>query len=235
MQFVKGDPAPLSAVSSRFAEFYGAERNAVDMPQTRASAIAVSERMVEQYRKYPEAFERAMDTYGADSDGLRRAALDHDLPFYTFVYGIPVPVASVTKRFFTVVEAHVGIHLGGMEPDIFQLTMDQLRHDKPGALISFENYYIVLSEERFTEYNIRSLFCQQAFKNRHAYSLLLAGAQPGLLVNADFENGNILMSTLLGADINFALAAYGRDRELDPRLVARACRDGVAVEYVGAL
>lgn len=69
----------------------------------------------------------------------------------------------------------------------------------------------------------------------HAYSLLLAGAQPGLLVNADFENGNILMSTLLGADINFALAAYGRDRELDPRLVARACRDGVAVEYMGAL
>ena len=235
MQFVKGDPAPLSAVSPRFAEFYGAERNAVDMSQTRASAVAVSERMVEQYRKYPEAFERAMDTYGADSDGLRRAALDLDLPFYTFVYGIPVPVASVTKRFFTVVEAHVGIHLGGMEPDIFQLTMDQLRHDKPGALISFENYYIVLSEERFTEYNIRSLFCQQAFKNRHAYSLLLAGAQPGLLAGADFENGNILMSTLLGADINFALAAYGRDRELDPRLVARACRSGVAIEYVGAL
>lgn len=53
--------------------------------------------------------------------------------------------------------------------------------------------------------------------------------------NADFENGNILMSTLLGADINFALTAYGRDCELDPRLVARACRSGVAVEYVGAL
>lgn len=235
MQFVKGDPAPLAAVSARFAEFYGSERNGADTPQSRESAIAVSERMVEQYRKYPEVFEHAMDTYGSDSDGLRRAALDLDIPFYTFVYGIPVHVATAIKRFFTVVEVHVGMLVGGIEPHIFQLVLDHKRRNNPTYLFSFEDYYIALSKERFDEYNIRSFFCQRAFKHRHSYGLLLAGARPDLLRGADFESGNITMSTLLGADINYALAAYIRAPGLDPRRVADAYREGVAVEYLGAL
>lgn len=242
MQFVKGDPAPLAAVSTRFAEFYGSERNDADTPQSRESAIAVAERMVEQYQKYPEAFEHAMDTYGSDSDGLRRAALDLDIPFYTFVYGIPVPVASAIKRFFTVVEVHVGMLVGGIEPHIFQLVLDYKRRNNPAYLFSFEDYYIALSKERFDEYNIRSFFCQRAFKHRHSYGLLLAGARPDLLRGADFElrgadfeSGNITMSMLLGADINYALAAYISAPGLDPRRVADAYREGVAVEYLGAL
>lgn len=234
MRFIRGDSVTLGAVSARFAACYGSSEPSA-VAHAREAAVVISERMVAQYRRHPEAFEQAMETYGSDSDGLRRAAADLAIPLYTFVYGIPESLAVAMSSPLTAVEVHAAIIAGDIEPDILQAVIDRQKQTYPTQLFTFENYYVALGSKSFNEYNIRRLFCQNAFKQHYAYALLLAGTDPDLIGAVDLHEPDILASVLLGADINYTLSAYAQRPSLDPRQVARAYHEGVATEYVGAL
>jgi len=230
MNFLPGDPEILASFNKRLASCYGKFSNRTDIVQG-AGHRAIAERLIQQYKAYPEAFERAMRDYGADSDGLRREAQELDLPFYTFAYGVPAHVAKASASLLSSSSAAMLFLLGDVEEEPWEDMLAYRQYVSPGWTVQLEQAIIALPAERRDEYGVRSYVFSQALGRRNAYGLVRMGARARLIPDANFDSGRLMESMLLGTDINYALSVYQGHIEADPRVVYRAYSDSVPVEY----
>ncbi len=229
LHFIRGLSETLAEVSPRLAECYGRESS--PRGSSRDSMVTVATRIIQQYKKYPTAFEEAMDGWGNDSDGLRRAALDLDLPFYTFVYGIPEYIAPTLAPFSSSLDVEGAALIGDIGEDIWRVLTERLG----GRTVSLSQVRLVTGVKGWNEYGVRSAFFSIAFKQKAAYGLALAGADPSLITEADLTTGHLTAAFAMGVGINYALAAYQKDGTMDPRIVANAYEQGLPIEYLRAL
>ncbi len=231
MNFLPGDPGILASFNERLASCYGKLSTHPDIVQG-AGHRAIAERLIQQYKAYPEAFERAMRDYGADSDGLRREAQELDLPFYTFAYGVPVHVAKASANVLSSSSMSMLFLLGDVEEEPWDEMLVYRRSVSPGWTVQFDQAIISLPKERRDEYGVRSYVFSRALGKVSAYGLMRRGARAHLIPNANFDSGRLMESVLLGTDINYALSAYQGHNDTDPRAVYRAYQDSVPVEYL---
>lgn len=230
MNFLPGDPGILAFFNERLASCYGKLSTHPDIVQG-AGHRAIAERLIQQYKAFPEEFERAMRDYGADSDGLRREAQELGLPFYTFVYGVPTHVAKASAPLLSSSCATMLFLLGDVEEEPWDDMLTYRQSISPGWTVQLDQAIISLPKERRDEYGVRSHVFTRALGRTSAYGLMRRGARAHLIPDANFDSGRLMESVLLGTDINYALSAYQGHNDMDPRAVYQAYTASVPVEY----
>lgn len=201
-------------ISPRFADAFGQG----DVRAEPRYAVSIADALVQQYRRFPEAFENAMESALPEELVLQQEAEERDIPLATLVYGISAGMANA----FTVgtgTELSLLLRAGEFEPHVLEALLKE-NDGKPLSATMFRQ-----STQR-DAYALRAHFCAAFLGPDSAYALLQAGVIP----MADFTNiQKVIDCIILGVDTSYAVATKGC---IDPPEVVKAYRDGVPVEYL---
>lgn len=211
--FFKGADSILTHVSDRFAEVFG--RGTLAEPLYDGVIAAA---LVQQYRRFPEAFEEAMDSAPPEAMGLRTAAAERGMHLYTLAYGVPGAMAEAFQV-TSPKEMSLLIKAGEFEPEILETLREENEH-KPLAAGMFRD------SVNQDAYALRAQFCAAFLGVDSAYALLQAGIHPATDYK-DFQK--VIDCIILGVDAKYAAGTRGY---IDPPEVVKAYREGIPLEYL---
>lgn len=211
--FFKGADSILANVSDRFAEVFGRGTRA----ETLHDAV-IAAALVQQYRRFPEAFDEAMESALPEEMVLKRVANERGLHLYTLAYGVPAAMAEAFQV-ISPTEMALLIQAGEFEPEVLEM----LLAENKGALLPAGMFRDSSNRDA---YALRAHFCAAFLGADSAYALLQSGVRPA----TDYEDfQKVIDCIILGVEASYAVGTKGR---IDPPEVVKAYRDGVPLEYL---
>lgn len=218
-KLVRGDGSVLGEVSPKLAHCFGEHIDYAPGDED----FVISQRIIQQYAVHQDIFDRAMEL-PRPMAALSRAAIDLGYLPSVFVYGISPYMAQA----FRVGPNKVGeladlISAGDIEPEVIAA----LQRLTGRTRLSAAN----LDARRTSSqghFDYPKSLCRHLLSNEHGYALLLAGVDP-FLIRGITGTAEVMACITLGVDPTYAVQTRGR---IDPREVAKAYREGIAIDYL---
>lgn len=215
---VRGSFSVLEEVSSQLAFHFGHHE---DFPSD--ADLVIGNRIVQQYLAHQDVFDRCMWTTDPKA-ALSQVAHGRGMLPSVFVYDIS-PYMAQAFRVGSNPSGELAniIRADGIEPEVISALQRV-----SGTRISASNL-----ESRITgdgaSFDFAHSLCRKLLSTEHAYSLLLAGVAPELIRGRIQNSTHVMSCIILGVDPTYAVKTRGA---IDPRVVAKAYHDGVAIEYL---